>query len=468
MEDQIHDACGVVGVYRPRAEASRIAFFGIFSLQHRGQESAGIATFDGSHREHLYRGNGLVASVFNEYDLENLPGELAIGHTRYSTTGITSVENAQPIRVSGPHGTIFVAHNGNIVNSVVLRKELGEKGVKFTTTSDSEVAAYLLAYSPGLTWEERIKSFMTRAQGAYSLTILTNEAVYGVRDPHGFRPLCYGELDDGWVIASETCALDNVGSSLVKEIEPGEIVKINSEGIAITQGTVKKTQLCIFENIYFSRPDSILNGEQVYSTRERMGAQLFRESHVPADLVTAIPDSAIPAGIGYANEAGIPYKETLIKNRNSGRTFIEPTQFLRDEAVRGKFTPLLKNIKGQRVILIDDSIVRGTTTRQVVELLRTSGAMEIHLRVSSPPIKFSCHYGIDMPNRDELIASNKSMIDIQKELGVDSLAYLEMQGLKQSVAGRNDSYCDACFTGEYPVPVQLELSKMVFEKIAKK
>jgi len=463
MGDQLHDACGVVGVYRPGGEASRIAFFGIFSLQHRGQESAGIATFDDSHREHLHRGNGLVAGVFNEYDLENLPGELAIGHTRYSTTGITSVENSQPIRVSGPNGTIFVAHNGNIVNSVALREELEEKGVRFLTTSDSEVAAFLLAYSPGLTWEDRIKSFMTRAQGAYSFTILTDEAVYGVRDPHGFRPLCYGELDGGWIIASETCALDNVGGLLVREIEPGEILKISSEGIATTQGIVKQKQFCIFENIYFSRPDSILNGGRVYSNREKMGAQLFRESHVPADIVTAIPDSAIPASIGYANESGLPYRETLIKNRNSGRTFIEPTQALREAGVRAKYTPLVENIKGKKVILIDDSVVRGTTTRQVIKLLRTAGAKEIHLRVSSPPIKFSCHYGVDMPNPDELIASNRTLIDIQKELGVDSLAYLEMQGLKQSVNGSSDSYCDACFTGNYPVPVQLELGKMVFE-----
>lgn len=463
IENQISDACGVVGVFAPDGEAARVAFFGIFSLQHRGQESAGIATISDGGIEHLHRGNGLVAGVFDENILQNLPGKFAIGHTRYSTTGISSIENAQPVPASGLNGTIYVAHNGNIVNSQQLRDELEELGETFLTTTDSEVAAVLLANIPGDSWETRIKSFMNRAKGSYSITLLTKEAIYAFRDPLGFRPLCFGTLDKGWVVASETCALDNVGALYERSVNPGEIIRLDDKGIHSSPGKMQNSKFCVFENIYFARPDSILDGTRVYTDREEMGAALFRQSPVKADIITAIPDSALPAAVGYARESGIIFEETLIKNRNSGRTFIEPTQALRDEGVKGKFTPLVDNIKGRRLVLIDDSIVRGTTTPQVVKLLKQSGAKEIHLRVCAPPIKYPCHYGIDMPSRSELIASNNSIEEIRVQLGVDSLEYLDINQLREAVGGGQEKYCDACFTGDYPIPVQLELDKFRLE-----
>ena len=464
MENQINDACGVVGVFSPTGDAARVAFFGIFSLQHRGQESAGIATISTGGVPHIHRGNGLVPGVFNENDLQNLPGNMAIGHTRYSTTGISSIENAQPVHASGPNGDIYLAHNGNIVNSLDLRIELEELGATFTTTTDSEVAAVLLANISGDSWETRIKSFMNRAKGSYSITLLTEQEIYAFRDPLGFRPLCFGSLDEGWVVASETCALDNVGAVLERDIAPGEIIRFNDEGYHSIIGKIQKSKFCIFENIYFARPDSILDGTRVYSDRESMGAALFRQSPVKVDLVTAIPDSAIPAAVGYARESGIVFEETLIKNRNSGRTFIEPTQALREAVVKGKFTALKENIEGKKIVLIDDSIVRGTTTPQVVNLLKAAGAKEIHLRVCAPPIKYPCHYGIDMPSRGELIASNSTVDEIRIQLGVDSLEYLDITLLREAVGGDPDKYCDACFTGDYPIPVQLELDKFILDR----
>ena len=464
MENQINDACGVVGVFSPTGDAARVAFFGIFSLQHRGQESAGIATISTGGVPHIHRGNGLVPGVFNENDLQNLPGNMAIGHTRYSTTGISSIENAQPVHASGPNGDIYLAHNGNIVNSLDLRIELEELGATFTTTTDSEVAAVLLANISGDSWETRIKSFMNRAKGSYSITLLTEQEIYAFRDPLGFRPLCFGSLDEGWVVASETCALDNVGAVLERDIAPGEIIRFNDEGYHSIIGKIQKSKFCIFENIYFARPDSILDGTRVYSDRESMGAALFRQSPVKVDLVTAIPDSAIPAAVGYARESGIVFEETLIKNRNSGRTFIEPTQALREAVVKGKFTALKENIEGKKIVLIDDSIVRGTTTPQVVNLLKEAGAKEIHLRVCAPPIKYPCHYGIDMPSRGELIASNSTVDEIRIQLGVDSLEYLDITLLREAVGGDPDKYCDACFTGDYPIPVQLELDKFILDR----
>ena len=468
MGNQINDACGVVGVFSPTGDAARVAFFGIFSLQHRGQESAGIATISDGGIEHIHTGNGLVSGVFDENNLRNLPGTMAIGHTRYSTTGISSIENAQPVRASGPNGDIFVAHNGNIVNSLDLRNELEELGATFATTTDSEVAAVLLAYVNGETWESRIKTFMIKAKGSYSLTILTKDAIYAVRDPLGFRPLCFGVLGQGWIVASETCALDNVGALLERDINPGEIVRLDLEGIHSTPSQSDTSKFCIFENIYFARPDSILDGNRVYTSRESMGAALFRQSPIKADLVTAIPDSAIPAAVGYARESGIIFEDTLIKNRNVGRTFIKPTQELRDEGVRAKFTPLVENIRGRNIVLIDDSIVRGTTTPEVVKLLRESGALKVHVRVCAPPIKYPCHYGIDMPSRAELIASNNTIDEIRDKLGADSLEYLDINLLREAVGGQPDRYCDACFTGDYPIPVQLELDKFVLDREEKK
>ena len=417
-DDKLHDACGVVGIYLPGGDAARAAFFGIFSLQHRGQESAGIAASDDDQELHLYRGLGLVNRVFDEKTLNVIPGSLAIGHTRYSTTGSSTLANAQPIPANGPLGEVLVSHNGNIVNAELLRHEALELGAQFVTSTDTEVIAQLIAVLPGATWEEKIAAAMLRLEGAYSLTLLTKDAVYAVRDPHGFRPLSLGRLgESGWMAASETCALENVGAEFDRDIEPGEIVRIDASGVHSTSGRQETRALCIFEHIYFSRPDSILEGRRVYLSRETMGKELARMHPVEADIVSAVPDSATAAGIGYAHGSGIPFYETLVKNRYVGRTFIQPDQRLRDEGVRLKLTPLREVIEGKRLIMVDDSIVRGTTTRRFVDLLRSSGAKEIHLRVCAPPIRYPCHYGIDMPNRAELLAAYSSVEEIRDELG---------------------------------------------------
>ncbi|MDA1095853.1 MAG: amidophosphoribosyltransferase [Chloroflexi bacterium] len=464
MDPTVHDACGVVAVYLPEGDAARVTFFGIFSLQHRGQESAGIATVDRDGRFHHHRALGLVSRVFDEDVLATLPGSFAIGHNRYSTTGSSSVANAQPIRAYGPGGELFLAHNGNIVNAAALRTELEDIGATFQSSTDSEVIAFLIAYSPGETWEARIGAAMRRLEGAFSLTIITEEGVFGVRDPHGFRPLCFGKLDGGWIIASETCALENIGAKFEREVEPGEILRIDAKGISSTIGRTAKRSVCVFEYIYFSRSDSHLDGKRVYLTREAMGAQLARQHPVDVDLVTAIPDSAIAAGIGYGREAGIPFAETMVKNRYVGRTFIEPDQRLRAEGVRLKFTPLTETIQGRRLVVVDDSIVRGTTTQRVISFLREAGATDIHLRVCAPPIRFPCHYGIDMPSRAELIAASRTIEETREFLEVDSLGYLDMAGLYTAIGQKGPGFCDACFTGNYPVPVQLELGKFVLER----
>ena len=465
-DDKLHDACGVVGIYLPGGDAARAAFFGIFSLQHRGQESAGIAASDDDQELHLYRGLGLVNRVFDEKTLNVIPGSLAIGHTRYSTTGSSTLANAQPIPANGPLGEVLVSHNGNIVNAELLRHEALELGGQFVTTTDSEVIAQLIAVLPGATWEEKIAAAMLRLEGAYSLTLLTKDAVYAVRDPHGFRPLSLGRLgESGWMAASETCALENVGAEFDRDIEPGEIVRIDASGVHSTSGRQETRALCIFEHIYFSRPDSILEGRRVYLSRETMGKELARMHPVEADIVSAVPDSATAAGIGYAHGSGIPFYETLVKNRYVGRTFIQPDQRLRDEGVRLKLTPLREVIEGKRLIMVDDSIVRGTTTRRFVDLLRSSGAKEIHLRVCAPPIRYPCHYGIDMPNRAELLAAYSSVEEIRDELGVDSLGFLDVPGLYRSVAQEGPGFCTACFTGEYTVPVQVQLDKFSLERV---
>ena len=465
MDQTIHDACGVVGVFLPGGDAARVAFFGTFSLQHRGQESAGIATVDSDGNFRCHKALGLVSRVFDEEVLAHLQGRFAIGHNRYSTMGSNTVVNAQPVHASGPGGELHLAHNGNIVNAEPLRRELLDLGVSFQGSTDSEVIAYLIAHAPGDSWEERIASAMRRMEGAYSLTIITQEAVYAVRDPQGFRPLCYGRLDGGWIAASETCALENVGAQFERAVEPGEIVRIGEDGVTSTVARTGRRSLCVFEYIYFSRPDSLLSGERVYLTREAMGAQLANQHPVDVDLVTAIPDSAIAAGIGYAREAGIPFAETMVKNRYVGRTFIQPDQRLRDEGVRLKFTPLTEVIEGKKLVVVDDSIVRGTTTERVISLLRSAGAAEVHLRVCAPPIKYPCHYGIDMPSRTELIAANRSVEETREILGVDSLGYLDTTGLYTAIGQEGPGFCDACFTGEYPVPVQLELDKLVLERM---
>jgi len=451
----------------PGGEASRLAFFGLFALQHRGQESAGIAAANGT-AINLHSAMGLVTQIFREPDFYPLAGDLAIGHTRYSTTGSSQLCNAQPILVSGHHGQLALAHNGNIINSYQLKTQLETQGsCEFTSTTDSEVVAFLLANAPGQSWEERMFHCMRTLEGAFSLVALTSDTLIAARDSLGIRPLCLGQLNKGWVIASETCALDHLGATFVRDLDPGEVVVIDNEGIRFSKrqpdDPPKKRALCVFELIYFARPDSILDGQLVYSVRQAMGAQLAREHAVDADLVIGIPDSSTAAAVGYAQESGIPYSDGLIKNRYVGRTFIEPEQRLRDLGVRQKFNPLTEVIKGKRLVVVDDSIVRGTTTPHVVNLLRKAGALEIHMRVCAPPIKHPCYMGVDMATRQELIAATNSIEEIRSITGADSLGYLSIEGLLKVAGNDRGGFCDACFTGNYPVPVQLELTKMALE-----
>ncbi len=462
--DLLNEECGVFGVYLPNDQAARTTFFGIFSLQHRGQESAGIATSD-LEKLYLHKDMGLVSRVFDEGSLSSLPGPLAIGHTRYSTTGSSYIANAQPLHIDGEDTNFFIAHNGNVTNAKPLRKDLESQGITFHSSTDTEVIGQLISTAQGESFPKKIQAAMRRLQGAYSLVLLTHDSVYAVRDPLAIRPLCYGKIEDGWAVASESCALDHVSATLEGELAPGEIIVLNESGIERHPWDIPvESASCIFEYIYFARPDSILGNHLVYPTRQEMGAQLAREHPVEADLVTYVPDSAMVAGNGYALESGIPFAETLVKNRYVGRTFIKPDQNMRDEGVRLKFNPLPEIIRGKRLIVVDDSIVRGTTNKHVVELLRAAGAKEVHLRVCSPPIKSPCHFGIDMPNRWELIAAEKSVDEIAEIMGVDSLGYLSIDGLKNAIGRGENGYCDACFTGNYPLPIQLEMSKLDLEK----
>ena len=463
--DHPREECGVVGVYAPGEDACRLAFFGIFALQHRGQESAGIAASDGLSIK-VHTDMGLVTQIFREEELHPLTGSMAIGHTRYSTTGSSNACNAQPCLVTGVHGELALGHNGNVVNAAQLQQELQEEwGCNFSSTTDSEVFAYLLANAPGRSWKERVFHCMRTLQGAFSAVALTPDTLIGTRDPLGIRPLCLGKLDGGWVIASESCALDHLGAAFLREFEAGEVVVIDKKGLKsfIWPGVDGRRASCVFELIYFARPDSILDKRLVYTTRRALGAQLAREHPVEADVVIGIPDSATVAAVGYAQELGIPYSDGLVKNRYVGRTFIEPDQRLRDLGVRLKFNPLPEVVSGKRVAVVDDSIVRGTTTPHVVSLLRRAGASEVHMRVCAPPIRNPCHLGVDMASRGELIAASKSEEEIREFIGADSLGYLSVPGLLDVVDGSKGSFCDACFTGNYPIPVQLEMDKLVLE-----
>jgi len=463
LDRDIHEECGVMGVYAPGEEVARIAFFGIYALQHRGQESAGFASTDGS-RIRIKTAMGLVSQGLDEDDIALLPGHAAIGHTRYSTTGSSRKRNAQPIRSKGPNGEIALAHNGNVVNAAPLRKELEEWGCRFDTSSDSEIIAHMLTNVPGADWGERIATVMRRLSGAYSLTVLTKDAVMGIRDPLGVRPLCIGKLDAGWVIASETCALDHIGATFFREVHPGEAVIIDSMGLrTIYKREQNGCASCIFENIYFARPDSVIDDKLVYNQRVSMGAELAREHPVEADMVIGVPDSAIAAAVGYSRESKIEYGEGLVKNRYVGRTFILPDQRLRELGVRRKLNPLPEVIKGKRLIVVDDSIVRGTTTPHVVNLLKRGGAKEVHLRICAPPIQHPCHLGVDLATRRELIAANKSVEEIRQYVGADSLGYLSIDGLLKSVDLPRNRVCLGCFTGDHPIPVQLEMDKLALE-----
>jgi len=461
--DNPREACGVFGVFAPGEEVARVTFFGLYALQHRGQESAGIAT---SHRGriHLVTGMGLVTHVFDEDALAGLRGDLAIGHTRYSTTGSTQHYNAQPFVASGDLGEIALAHNGNVVNARTLREELEVRDHTFASATDSEVLTVAIAHAAGATWVEKVRNALRHAQGAFSLTLLTQDSLMAVRDPMGLRPLCLGKLNGGWVVASETCALDHLGAQFLREVEPGELLVIDAQGVASYRlDEPSHEAFCIFEYIYFARPDSMMKGRLLYLGRERMGERLAEEHPVDADVVIGTPDSAIPAAIGYARASGIPYSEGLIKNRYVGRTFIQPSQRIRELGVQLKFNPLPEVLRDKRVIVVDDSIVRGTTTPRVVGLIRRAGAKEVHLRICSPPITHPCFFGVDMATRGELIAAQKSVPEIQNFVGADSLGYLSLAGLKWAIDVPKAGFCTACLSGEYPIPVQLELDKLALE-----
>ena len=460
----MHESCGIFGVYAHRIDIGRLIFFGLFALQHRGQESAGIAVSNGSEIK-VHTNMGLVSQAFTESDLAKLKGYIGIGHNRYSTAGASKPANAQPIIAKSEGLTLALAHNGNILNAKLLRDELYMDGYSFHTSSDSEVIANLILASPGKSWEERIRHAMYRLQGAYSLVIMTQNKLIGVRDPMGVRPLCLGTVDSGWVIASESCALDHIGARFTKEIHPGEIVVINADGTKSLKGKDDKKALCIFEYIYFARPDSIIQNKLLYPARQAMGEMLAQEYPVEADLVMGIPDSATAASIGYSHASGIPYCEGLLKNRYVGRTFIEPDQRLRELGVQLKFNPLSRIISGKRLVVVDDSIVRGTTTPRVVNLLRKAGAKEVHLRICAPPIRHPCFLGVDMATEWELIAARKTIPEIRDYLGADSLGYLSIDGLLHAVGLPREIFCLACFTGEYPIPVQIGMDKLALESL---
>ncbi len=408
---------------------------------------------------------GLVSQVFSEESLAQLTGDIAIGHNRYSTTGSSRICNAQPIIVGSDLTTMAIAHNGNIVNTEHLYKELSEKGYTFSSSTDSEVIANLIHSSHEKDWVDKIRFAMRRMRGAYSLVILTEDKLYGVRDPFGVRPLCLGKFNGGWVLASESCAVDHIGAAFIREIEPGEIVAIDKNGVTSYHEESERRATCIFEYIYFARPDSIINGKLIYEARQAMGRQLAEEYPVDADLVMGVPDSATAAGMSYAQQSGIPVGEGLLKNRYVGRTFIAPDQRIRDLGVKLKFNPMPRMIEGKRLVVVDDSIVRGTTTPKVIRLLKKAGAKEVHMRICAPPIRHPCFFGVDMATRWELIASHKTVDEVREFIGADSLGYLSIDGLIKSVALPKEIFCMACFTGDYPIPVQLEMDKLALESL---
>ncbi|MFC1938009.1 amidophosphoribosyltransferase [Chloroflexota bacterium] len=458
----MHESCGVFGIFGPDEDVARLTFFGLFALQHRGQESAGIATANGKNLD-VYAKMGLVSQVFSEESLSHLAGDIAIGHNRYSTSGSSRLINAQPIIVGNGSHTVAIAHNGNIVNAMALREQLTEQGYTFNTSTDTEVIAKLILSSPENDWVSKIRYAMRRLRGAYSMALMTNRTLLAVRDPFGVRPLCLGASDHGLVVASETCALDHIGASFIREVEPGEIVTIDENGIKSHPEKVDRRAMCIFEFIYFARPDSVINGQLIYEARQAMGQMLAEEYPVDADLVMGVPDSATAASVGYALRSGIPWGEGLLKNRYVGRTFIEPHQRIRDLGVKLKFNPMPQILAGKRVVVVDDSIVRGTTTPQVVKLLKKAGAREVHMRVCAPPIRHPCFFGVDMATRQELIAAQKTVPEIKDFLNADSLGYLSLEGLIKAVALPKGIFCLACFTGDYPIPVQLEMNKLAME-----
>lgn len=459
LEDEhFHDHCGVFGVFG-HPEAAKLTYLGLYALQHRGQESAGIASSDGLDI-HVHKSLGHVQEIFTPGVLKNLPGDVAIGHTRYSTAGDTTLTNAQPIAIDCNKGKIALGHNGNLTNALEIRRRLEHRGSIFQTTSDTEVIVHLIARSSARNLPGAIADALSQVEGAYSLLLLTRDEVYAIRDPRGFRPLALGRIDGAWVAGSETCAFDLIDAEYVREVEPGEMVRISRSGLeSIRFAPEKRHQYCVFEHVYFSRPDSIVFGRPVNESREQLGRLLAREHPVDADLVAPVPDSGVPAAIGYSAESGIPFQMALIRNHYVGRTFIEPEQSIRDFGVKLKLNPVRRMLEGKRVILVDDSLVRGTTSRKIVRMVREAGATEVHMRISCPPTISPCYYGVDTPRRDELIAAKHSVEEIRNFLGADSLGYLSLESLRAAVRDTGErKFCTSCYTGSYPTElVQLEV-----------
>jgi amidophosphoribosyltransferase len=463
--DRPHEECGLIGIFAPNEDVSRMAFFGLFALQHRGQEAAGIAVANGSTMS-MYKDVGLVSHIFTPQTLAPLKGHYAIGHTRYSTTGSSSMRNVQPFMIETMHGPLALAHNGNLVNSAELRDELLHEGVGLSSSSDTEVMTMMLARAQGPGWSERIQDCMRKWRGAYSLVILTRDCVYAVRDPWGFRPLSVGTLPSGGsAVASETGALQTLGCEVIREIKPGEIVTLSNKALLVHQALepLSPQSRCVFEFIYFARPDHVWDERSVHSVRQRLGEELARETPVAADVVIPVPDSSVPAAIGFSRKANIPYNDGFVKNRYVGRTFIEPTDSLRKRGVALKFNVINENVRDKRVIMIDDSIVRGNTTGPLIKLLRSAGASEVHVAITCPPIMFPCFMGVDMGVSNDLIAHKRTVDEIREFVGADSLTYLSLDGMMRAV-GRSDGYCQACFTGQYPIPVDLNNAKTGFER----
>jgi len=467
FDDSPREECGIFAIYAPERDVARLTYFALFALQHRGQESAGIAVSENSEIV-VYKDMGLVSQVFNERILKSLTGQSAIGHVRYSTTGATGWNNAQPVIKGRNQSAVALAHNGNLVNTAELRERLLDCGHTFDSTSDTEVIAGLLAQSAEGDVKDALREVIPQLRGAFSAVVLTDKEVIGFRDPYGIRPLVLGDMEGRYVLASETAALDIIGARAIREIEPGEMCWIDESGYRIEQVAGRKREsLCVFEFIYFGRPDSIMKGQTLYDARVRMGRRLAEESPVEADLVIPVPDTGKPGAVGFAEKSGIHFGDGLIKNKYIGRTFIEPADELRRLGIRMKLNPLTSNIEGRRIVAVDDSIVRGNTTQRLVAMLFEAGAAEVHLRICSPPIVFPCFYGIDMADQDELIAFHQSVEDVGREVGATSLAYLSLDGLREAT-GVEDCFCTACFSGSYPcvVPENLRLAKLRFEQNA--
>ncbi|PIP63772.1 amidophosphoribosyltransferase [Candidatus Roizmanbacteria bacterium CG_4_9_14_3_um_filter_33_18] len=463
-ETGLRDKCGIFGIYGKGVDVARISFFGLYSLQHRGQEGAGITVTNGKNLKSV-KGLGLVSSVFNEEKINSLKGFAAIGHTRYSTTGGNKLCNVQPVVLNLKDEDFALAHNGNIINAMDLAREI-PLNIKLSSTSDTEIMGWIIKNYEGRNWEDKILASFNKFQGAFSMISLTKNKIIAFRDTFGFRPLVLGQLNDSYVVCSETCALDTVGAKFIREVAPGEIIVIDEKGVH-TVGKVQsiKKRFCLFEFVYLARPDSIFDKQLVHQVRQRSGEILAHESPIGADMVVAVPDSGTSAAIGYSKASGIPYGEVLIKNRYIGRTFIQPEQNIREMGVRIKFNPLKEIVKGKRIIIVDDSIVRGTTIKKIVKMLKNCGAKKVHIRVCSPPVTDPCYFGIDTPDKKQLIASHMKSKEIRKFIGADSLAYLSLKGLKKASRIKSNKLCDSCFTGKYPMPVKGGFRKDVFETI---